>query len=354
MKLRVNIHWVTSNPTYTYKVLLSYGFTIPDNPDDTVVLKFTPPLSGAQKKVRRMQVSEADDKGIYYLHSTNRYPPEQLIQLFHILVAIPREYQILQNCPTSEVVTLRNELASKLQLLNALEAKSARIYRSERELVAENGNKTHEYILTYRNEQLEILSSVIAQLEAEIAAYQRKPEAITLPRLLAQDKTFRDAIEVCFGDLETIRQEGLEDRVFVLGLCWKYLQSPVKSAFNNSASPLSRTIQNESSSSSHSNKTLAPSTRWPRFFTKMWDFYLNPINADPGDVTETGVTEGAQEEALSLFEDLFPAAADAAPEVFGNHLQGPGGWNAELIRDVTRFYQWEGIEVEGEYLLFID
>lgn len=290
---------------------MSYGFAIEDNIDDTVLLKFLPALSGGQLHLRRRQILEEQDTGLYHLHKSSPHPPLPLIHLFHILVANPREIEILQQNPTIEIVSLRNEVATKKQLVFALNAKYNRI-SDERENPHTNAE---QFITIYRRGQCDILLDALTMLRNETKQIMSRPEVYPLAQLLLE-QPFRDGIEACFGDIGELAENGLEDKVFVLGLCRKYLDS----------------LRN-------SNRQ----DNWSRFFEKMGNAYSEHI--------QTGEGGESQGEAEEFYDDMFPAAAEAAPEVFGD---GGGAWTVGLVTWMMKIYQGEVIEINNGYYLFMD
>ena len=283
------------------KVLLSYGFTIENNPDDSVMLKLNPPLDSVREAIRREQIDLKDDNGIYYLMAGCPTPPTGLLQLFRIMVANEWELEMLRNYPKRSIMG-RNELAAKTQILRSLSVK----YKNHLILGQAAGeDETKEptfkhYATIFRKGQIEILESAISRLQTEVAELCSLYKLYTIDNLTQPFRRFRWAIETCFGDSGDQVESGMDQVVYMLAICNILLEHQ---AGND-------------------------------LFFELIGMLLKhyPIGVE-GDEEEEVRIRG-------LFEDVIPAAAGVAPKVFGDKR-----WSVDLLRWGARVYQEEVIKV---------
>lgn len=303
---------------------MGYGFTLPSNPFDTVVLRIKPTLSPEQEAVHSLYapLTSFSPEGIYHLsprtNASSSYPPA-LIILFNILTATPTELPLLQNNPSARP-TLRNSLATHNQLLVALRQKLSAFPR-EPDLPPCNNSKRRSAKI-YRDAQLEILVGAIMESEGIVQdTLSDNPEIITLSSVLSSSEVFKDAIEKCFGtvDEEDLNEEEQGDIVFTLYICWQYI---LHTQNNQNQSPL-----------------------WKEWFTRL-------ISSNKyGTTNEREGVKEAGEFVRELYNGVFPAAAGAAPGVFGGEE-----WTPELLSWGMRVFGGEGVGIwvdEGEEVFVI-
>ncbi|KAL7273848.1 hypothetical protein RUND412_003263 [Rhizina undulata] len=298
-------------PKANEELLMGYGFTISGNPFDTVVLKFNPPLAPGQQAIRELQIAAYpptdSPPGIHHLSlvpdsETNSLYPRSLLDIFQIITASPSDIPRLQSNPTAVSVSLRNTIATHNQLLLAMKRKVAGIVTGNQTLEREPVNSKQRSAKVYRDTQVSILSSAISESESVLKGALANANVIRLENAL-REQPFADAVEVCFGTKgeDDIRGMGMEDIVFVLYLCWKYIAS--------SSSP--------------------SSSEWEKWFRTIVRTYGSPGDEDDVD-----------EEAQQNYEDVFPAAAEAAEDVFGGDM-----WTAGMMAWGMKVYQMEGVGV---------
>ncbi|KAA8911325.1 hypothetical protein FN846DRAFT_450492 [Sphaerosporella brunnea] len=280
-------------PKGNEELLMGYGFCIPENPAETVALRFnTPPLAPEQAEIYK-SLKHPDKEDYYYLTLKAGYPLE-LISLFRLLTAAPSEMRLLENTPYKSV-SVRNELATQFQLVMAI---SKKLQGFETVALEEPVNQRQQAALTLRSGQQEILRSALSHSRETISSLftEHEGKEIFSIETVLQNSVFAEAVEACFetSDVEEIIEAEQEDIVFVLWLCWKYITKDEK---------------------------------WSGWFDRMKGVY--PMQE------EMTVEE--------VFEAIFPEAAEAAPEVFGGEE-----WTAALMGWVMAVYQQEGVNVEPE------
>lgn len=294
-------------------MFLSYGFTIQNNPDDSVLLKLNPPLDPVRAAIRREQIDIKDDNGIYYLTARCPTPPTGLLQLFRIMVANELELEILRNYPKHSIMG-RNELAAKTQILRSLcgKCKNHIIWGPAEEEDETTEPTFKRYATIFRKGQIGILEAAISRLETEIAELCSLYKLYTSDNLAQPFRKFRWAIENCFGDSEDQVESGMDQVVYILAICNALLEHQA----------------------GH-------------------DLFIDLI----GRLLKhypMGVESDEEEEARiqGLYEDVIPAAANLAPEVFDDKR-----WSVDLLRWGARVYQEEVVKVfkdggEKDFLIF--
>ena len=297
--IRANFHEI---------VLLSYGFAIRDNPDDTVMLKLKPQLNPIQQAIRDQQILAKDDSGIYHLKVDASSPPTQLVQLFRILVANQRELKLLMGAP-AQPLKGRNEITAKVKILNSLMMKLEGSLRISPSLDEAEPRISHfaAYCTDFRKGQIKILQSVIAKFEDEVNELCSQSDLYSFEDLTQPYRRFRKAIASCFGDIKD-RGPGMDGVVFILAICNFLLKNQVdESALGHQ---LGRLLED----------------------------YPMDLQGD----------EDEEARVRDLYDDIFPAAATVAPKVFDGDR-----WTIQLLRWGTRVYQGEVIKLLGdqEYLV---
>jgi hypothetical protein len=276
--------------SYKRAVLSGYGFTVADNPADTVALRLAPPILSAKQAAIRARQPQPLLPDVYHLTAQSPHLPETLTSLFHLITASSSDLELLFKNPCSP--SIRNELMAYSHLHHALKHK---LQPLQLPLPAVPETPAQRAAEIYRTGQRAILEAARAECQLLIcmllACYS--DTLITLESALG-DKLFADAVERTFGscDVTELEQAGHDDLVFVLYLCWK---------------------------------------------------------ASAGDQWAVDVDKDTQ----VTFDDLFPAAAESAPEVFGGDL-----WTAETLARGMAVYRNQGILVNlttprGDKALYI-
>lgn len=289
-------------------VLLGYGFAIPDNPTDTITLRFTAPLTPPQARIRSKQ-PQPSRPGIYHVsRNANPFYPKELTTLFHILTAAPSEIPLLEKSPSADIISIRNELATQFQLFIAMSRKLAGFDTDP----GEPQNDKQRAAKTLRDGHMTILQSAIGHSESELKRIFKKyegSEILTIETALTE-KSFKEAVEKCFetSDVEELVEAEQEDVVFVLFLCWKYLCSD--------------------------------EPKWRKWFETMAKHYST------SKANDSEVDEGIRD----VFDAVFPDAAKLAVDVFGG-----AGWTPPLLGWIMDIYQNEGVNtvVDGTIVYMI-
>lgn len=273
---------------------MGYGFCLPDNPTDTVTLRFSPPLTPPQQSVRDHQ-PQPISPGIFYLRPAPSSPlfPHSLTSLFRLLSASPVELPYLQSNPATPQVSPRNEIAAYTHLFLAMQRK---LHGLAAEL-PEPQNSKQRAAQIYRDGQIAILRASSQEALDTIAATIEAAQTVTFPDVLADEK-FKTAVEACFGTSvqEELEEADQEDVIFVLFLCWKYLRSE--------------------------------EPEWRAWFEACEKAYGKP-----------GEKELEEEEGVrDVFEAVFPDAAEIAEEVFGGE-----GWGVKLLGWSMMLFREEGV-----------
>ncbi|RPB17272.1 SET domain-containing protein [Morchella conica CCBAS932] len=292
-------------PKSNEELLMGYGFTLPGNPFDTVVLRFLPVLSPAQESIRALQPASPFPDGIHHLspRNPNSLYPASLINLFHLLTATPEELPLLEANPAAETITLRNTIATHRQLLLAIRRKLDG-FPAESTLPPLS-NSRRRSAKVYRDTQVSIMTAAVAESEGVIRnILETKREVVVTLESILEDPVYSAAVEPCFGSVLPLELQmaGHEDLVFTLYLCWRYLQ-----------------------------RDQLPEA-WKKWFGRLLE------------AGECGNPEDL-EEVEELYKALFPAVAGAAPEVFDGE-----GWTEGLLRWGMRAFGREsiGVRLEGK------
>lgn len=134
--------------------------------------------------------------------------------------------------------------------------------------------------------------------------------AVTLSSIFESSRLFRDTTEKCFGtvDVDELNEEEQGDIVFTLYICWQYILY------------------------TQNNQDQSPA--WKGWLEKLIS------SAKYGTTEEKEAVEEAGEFVKELFDSIFPAAAEAGPEVFGGE-----GWTPELLSWGMRVFGGEGVGV---------
>ncbi|KAH0612261.1 uncharacterized protein H6S33_010313 [Morchella sextelata] len=301
-------------PKSNEELLMGYGFTLPSNPFDTVVLRFLPVLSPAQESIRALQPASPFPDGIHHLspRNPNSLYPASLLNLFHLLTATADELPLLAAAPAADTITLRNTIATHRQLLLALRRKLDAFPAESTLPPLSNGRRRAAKV--YRDTQVAIMAAAVAESEGVIRGILEagKEGVVTLESVLG-DPVYAAAVEACFGSVVPLELQmaGHEDLVFTLFLCWRYLQ-----------------------------RDRLPGA-WGRWFARLLEAGECGRPEDVKDDEE----EEELEEVGELYKALFPAVVGAAPGVFAGE-----GWTEGLLRWGMRVFGREsiGVRLEGK------
>lgn len=286
---------------------MGYGFTLSSNPFDTVVLRINPPLTPEQQAIHSLH-PPSSTPGIYHLSPHSPTYPPALTHLFTILTATPTELPRLHPSTTASA-TLRNTLAAHSHLLIALRQKLSAFPREP--ALPPPTTAKRRAAKTYRDAQLAILVGTITECEDAVQTMLAEhPAATTLSSILSTNSTFTAAIERCFGTDDEAELERAEqaDIVFTLYICWQYIL--------------------------HLRHVPTQSAEW-----KIWIARL-VSETKYGATDEAETVAEAEEFVRELYEGVFPAAAEAAPDVFAG-----GEWTVEVLSWGMRVFGGEGVGV---------
>ncbi|KAF8446651.1 hypothetical protein BGX38DRAFT_1271025 [Terfezia claveryi] len=299
-------------PKPNQQLLLSYGFAIQDNPNDTVMLKLKPSLDSVRQAIRDEQISAKDDVGTYHLGVNDPTTPIELVQLFRIIVANQWELEVLQNSPKDPIMG-RNEIAAMTQILRSLQMKLS-THSCGRQATDDKINKSRfgNYATIFRNGQIKILRSAILRHQDELNELYSRCLLVSLEELTRPYRRLSKAIETCFGNSDDRAASGMDEVVFILAICNLLLENQKGNSF------------------------LAPQLK------ELLKHY--PLN-----------TAGSYEEEArvkQLYEDLFPAMAEACPKIFGDNR-----WTFDLLRWGSSIFLGESLKLsvdghEDDFLVF--
>jgi len=287
---------------------MGYGFTLLQNPFDSVLLKSSPALTPSQHSL----LGELPT-GFYHLTPRNRTPenpsiyPPSLLTLIYILTSNPTEASRMPTRPTKPA-TKRNEISTHMTLLHAL----LRKHQNFPPTLPEPQNSKQASAKIYADSQRSIVLSAIAESKDIINSHTTTATCSlirlqsALRRGRGAHRAFAAAIESCFGsaNVEELTEAGQEDVVFILYLCHLSL---TEQGFHLPACP-------------------------------------------------TGSQEAIQS-ARELHRELFPAVANAAPAVFGGEE-----WTVELLHRCMEAYadmgirlpEVEGLALAGQYVVCLE
>ncbi|KAK6533189.1 hypothetical protein TWF281_007341 [Arthrobotrys megalospora] len=174
-------------PKGNEELLMGYGFVIPENPTDSLAMKFTVSPRGPAADVWELRKLKQKWTEVFHLtkstdlgeedgdnYSLENEWPEALVDLFRILVANENEIQALHNGdPNTTPVSIRNELAVALGLKAAIGQKLAAIRRYDMSLVSPATSYREKLADIYRKGQEEIIISKIQKLDGFLECYAR-------------------------------------------------------------------------------------------------------------------------------------------------------------------------------------
>ncbi|KAK6505329.1 hypothetical protein TWF481_007235 [Arthrobotrys musiformis] len=174
-------------PKGNEELLMGYGFVIPDNPTDSLAMKFTISPRGQAAEIWEQRKLKQTWKEVFHLkkstdidqdpkgpHSLENDWPDALVDLFRILVANESEIDDLENGdPNATPISIRNELAVALGLKAAINQKLAAIRKYDLSLASPAASYREKLADTYRKGQEEIIVSKIKKLESFLECYAR-------------------------------------------------------------------------------------------------------------------------------------------------------------------------------------
>ena len=249
-------------PKSNDQLLMGYGFCIPNNPHDKVMLTLKAPPSSLQRDLLRVHPyyftndsSWSADKATFHLESP-AIPPDDPSQIFlqlpepllGLLTYILRQERGLPfatmdhplECLTSRNSTGRRYLPHIARMIvQSLAPKLAKLESIDLPSAPQNAKQKQAFI--YRQSQLDILQSLIGALRTytrsliynpsdTTATLPARPCLMTLSSFLSTasllDDTFLTGIAASANtrDLEQLRLAGWEEDLWVLLLCYLVLK----------------------------------------------------------------------------------------------------------------------------------
>ena len=276
------------------------------------MLKLKPPLDSVQQAIRDEQISAKDDVGTYHLRVNDPTPPIELVQLFRVMVANQWELEALWNSPKDPILG-RNEIAAKTQILRSLQMKlSTHSYGKQDTDDKVGKSQFGNYATIFRNGQIKILRSAILRHQDELNELHSRCLLVSLEELTRPYQRFSKAIKACFGGSDDRAASGMDEVVFILAICNLLLENEKGSSF------------------------LAPQVK------ELLKHY--PLNIAGSKEEEARVKQ--------LYDDLFPAVAEASPKIFGDNR-----WTFDLLKWGSRVFWGETLKLlvdghEDDFLVF--
>ncbi|KAK3640108.1 hypothetical protein LTR56_012084 [Elasticomyces elasticus] len=244
------------------ELLMGYGFCIPDNPYDTVMLTLKPPPDDLQGELRTVHPGYfttdgqwSSDKATFRLRRMPRemedvelvfeYLPEALLEL--LLYILRHERRLGFEFQQSPLVYLKTDPGGPRYLPHIarmiVQSLAPKLQKLQSATLPPGGpgNSKQLQASMYRSGQMEIIQATMAALRTFTRSLLKPAEATgsrfvtleglldlwsrrTSPRVVAP---FIAGIEAISGtvDIDQLRQAGWEDDVMVLLVCYIYLKS---------------------------------------------------------------------------------------------------------------------------------
>ncbi|KAK6330171.1 hypothetical protein TWF730_004667 [Orbilia blumenaviensis] len=189
-------------PKGNEELVMGYGFAIPNNPTDSLAMKFTISPRGQAAEIWEQRRLRQEWKEVFHLTKSKDFEedmaihaleddwPGALVDLFRILVANESEIDDLENGDLNTTpISTRNELAVALGLRAAINQKLAAIRKYDISLTSPATSYREKLIDTYRQGQENIIVSKIQRLDKFLEYYARD-------RLLSLDQYLSDNAEL--------------------------------------------------------------------------------------------------------------------------------------------------------------
>ena len=268
------------------------------------MLQFRPPLNFMQKSIRvgQLHPRKLEDVDLYYLRAGSPKLSEELLQLFRTLSANEWEAEMLMASPSVPItLTSRNELTAKVKWAMALKMK---IDETPSGPACPPLTRFERDAHIYREGEVNILIQVHKELSREIKYMTQHDGVMNLRDVVGYFPRFQEAVESVFGDLEDMPDYGTDDIVFIIGICKWWLQfSKDKHSIQQDFHP---------------------------YFESLTSLY--PMDKILDDVES--------EELNELYGQIFPTAAEVAPNEFGSRE-----WTLQLLAWGKRVYLEEVVRL---------
>ncbi|KAF3905409.1 hypothetical protein ABW21_db0208700 [Orbilia brochopaga] len=233
-------------PKANEELLMGYGFVIPDNPVDSLAMKFTLVPRGLAADIWERRAAKQKWAPVFYLsksivskrHEGVEYNnlendwPDALVDLFRILVANEYELQLLQDTdPSQKPVSTRNELAVAIGLRAAINQKLMMLQKHDMSATTPPTNERERSVDIYRRGQEDIIVSKVEKLNGFIQTYALN-RRLGSEHYLAQHSALGSYLEQHPIPLEEYHDEDVEgpqeiikkgELVLLVGLLREYL-----------------------------------------------------------------------------------------------------------------------------------
>ncbi|KAK6503958.1 hypothetical protein TWF506_002175 [Arthrobotrys conoides] len=232
-------------PKGNEELLMGYGFAIPENPADSLAMKFTISPRGQAAEIWEQRTLKQTWKEVFHLRKSVDLDqkatvgpalevdwPEAFVDLFRILVANENEIDDLGNGDTNATpVSIRNELAVALGLKAAIKQKLAAIRKYDLSLSSPAANHREAMADIYRKGQEDIIVSKIQKLDSFLESYARE-STLTVDQYLNENTDFSQQLgqnPIPVEELEGV--DGLlyeeivakEELIFIMAILREYL-----------------------------------------------------------------------------------------------------------------------------------
>ncbi|KAF3164264.1 hypothetical protein TWF788_001212 [Orbilia oligospora] len=175
-------------PKGNEELLMGYGFVIPENPADSLAMKFTISPRGQAAQIWEQRALKQTWREVFHLtkstdsgQKTSTAPalesdwPEAFVDLFRILVANENEIDDLENGDINATpISIRNELAVALGLKAAIKQKLAAIRKYDISLSSPAAGYRETVADIYRRGQEDIIVSKIQKLDSFLECYAKE------------------------------------------------------------------------------------------------------------------------------------------------------------------------------------
>ncbi|EGX49564.1 hypothetical protein AOL_s00078g53 [Orbilia oligospora ATCC 24927] len=175
-------------PKGNEELLMGYGFVIPENPGDSLAMKFTISPRGQAAQIWEQRALKQTWREVFHLtksadsgQKTSTVPalesdwPEAFVDLFRILVANENEIDDLENGDINATpISIRNELAVALGLKAAIKQKLAAIRKYDISLSSPAAGYRETVADIYRKGQEDIIVSKIQKLDSFLECYAKE------------------------------------------------------------------------------------------------------------------------------------------------------------------------------------
>ncbi|KAK6342629.1 hypothetical protein TWF718_008024 [Orbilia javanica] len=207
-------------PKGNEELLMGYGFAIPENPTDSLAMKFTISPRGQAAEIWEQRKLKQAWKEVFHLTKSadvdqEKGPtpaleedwPEAFIDLFRILVANESEIDDLENGdPNATPVSIRNELAVALGLKAAINQKLVSLRNYDLSMTSPATSYRERIADIYRKGQEDIVVSKIKKLNSFLESYARD-SVLGLSQYLEDNADLAQRLDRCPIPVEEIEGE---------------------------------------------------------------------------------------------------------------------------------------------------